>query len=210
MNKTEDMYIDNTESRAAAVVEAVDKFIEDQGLTGKKAIHLRLLAEETIGMVKAMTGDFDALFHIEEEDGEYKLKLTLRTNMDIEKKEELLSVSRSGKNAAAKGFMGKMGEIIENGLLNYDFALRLQQEYGSGYVDYLSMGMGIPSETYVSGNPITWSLNSYRDALSEAEGDSREPVQDAWDELEKSIVASIAKDVIVGIKKDRVDMTIVA
>lgn len=210
MNKTEDMYIDNTESRAAAVVEAVDKFIEDQGLTGKKAIHLRLLAEETIGMVKAMTGDFDALFHIEEEDGEYKLKLTLRTNMDIEKKEELLSVSRSGKNAAAKGFMGKMGEIIENGLLNYDFALRLQQEYGSGYVDYLSMGMGIPSETYVSGNPITWSLNSYRDALSEAEGDSKEPVQDAWDELEKSIVASIAKDVIVGIKKDRVDMTIVA
>ncbi len=210
MNKTEDMYIDNTESRAAAVVEAVDKFIEDQGLTGKKAIHLRLLAEETIGMVKAMTGDFDALFHIEEEEGEYKLKLTLRTNMDIEKKEELLSVSRSGKNAAAKGFMGKMGEIIENGLLNYDFALRLQQEYGSGYVDYLSMGMGIPSETYVSGNPITWSLNSYRDALSEAEGDSKEPVQDAWDELEKSIVASIAKDVIVGIKKDRVDMTIVA
>ena len=58
------------------------------------------------------------------------------------------------------------------------------------------------------GNPITWSLNSYREALSDAENE--EPAQEAWDEIEKSIVASLAKDVIVGIKKDLVEMTIVA
>ena len=33
--------------------------------------------------------------------------------------------------------------------------------------------------------------------------------KEAWDELEKSIVASLARDVIVGIKKDSVTMTIV-
>ena len=59
------------------------------------------------------------------------------------------------------------------------------------------------------GEPIIWSLNNYREGLEQAD-DSDAPVKEAWDELEKSIVASIAKDVVVGVKKDRVEMTIIA
>ncbi|MCR4806681.1 MAG: hypothetical protein K5857_03300 [Lachnospiraceae bacterium] len=208
MNRTEEMYLDNTEDKEMAAIEAVEEFIKKQGVTGKQALHLRLLTEEAIGMVRAMTGDFTASIYMEEENGEYRLRLNLRTYMDIEKKSELLSVATSGKNAAAKGFMGKMKEIVENGLLNYDYMLKLQQEYGTGYTDYISMGMGVSGDMFIAGNPITWSLNSYREALSDAENE--EPAQEAWDEIEKSIVASLAKDVIVGIKKDLVEMTIVA
>ncbi len=55
---------------------------------------------------------------------------------------------------------------------------------------------------------ILWSLYEYKDALKESL-DAGEEVKQAWDELEKSIVASLAKDVLVGVKGNRIDMTIV-
>ena len=209
MNRSGELYVNNTEENAAAALKKIDEFIAHQDIDRKKMIHLRLLAEESIGMVKAMTQDFMALFSMEEENGEYHLKLTFKTDMNREKKSELLSVATSGKNAAAKGFMGKIGDIIENGLLNYDNVMKLQQEYGGGYSDYIGMGMCVPGEIQMAGDPLVWSLSKYKSSLGEgAEGS--DATQYAWDELEKSIVASLAKDVTVGVKKDRVDMVITA
>ncbi|SEL50518.1 MULTISPECIES: hypothetical protein [unclassified Butyrivibrio] len=208
MDKTKELYISDTEEKAQKALDTVDAFINHQGLSGKRAIHLRLLAEETIGMVKAMTGDYQALFWMEHEDGEYRVKLLAKTKMNLEKKEELLSVATSKKNAAAKGFMGKIGDIIENGLLNFDEVMSLQQEYGGGAADFTMCGMGAPGELPPMGDPLIWSLSNYKDALDEAD-DEEDDVKEANDELEKSIVASLAKDVIVGVKKDSVDMTII-
>ena len=42
-----------------------EKFASYVGLTGKDALRLRLLAEETLGMVEAITGDFTATFWLE-------------------------------------------------------------------------------------------------------------------------------------------------
>lgn len=202
MTKSDQLYIDSTEEKASAAIAVVDDFLSLQNLDRKKAIHLRLLAEEAVGMVKAMTGDFEALFWMEQEDGEYKVKLTVKTDMDREKKEELLSLSTSGDNTAAKGVMGKIREIIENSLLDLDSALRQQSQYG-GNNGYTYVGMGMLEDAPV------WSLNSYREAL-EDKSDKDDTDDEAWDELERSIVASLAKDVTIGIKNNLVDMTITA
>lgn len=202
MTKSDQLYIDSTEEKASAAIAVVDEFLSLQNLDRKKAIHLRLLAEEAVGMVKAMTGDFEALFWMEQEDGEYKVKLTVKTDMDREKKEELLSLSTSGDNTAAKGIMGKIREIIENSLLDLDSALRQQSQYG-GNNGYTYVGMGMLEDAPV------WSLNSYREAL-EDKSDKDDTDDEAWDELERSIVASLAKDVTIGIKNNLVDMTITA
>lgn len=202
MTKLEQLYIDGSEEKAAEAIRVADEFIASLQLEHKKALHLRLLAEEAVGLVKAMTGDFEALFWIEEDGGEYRIKLTIKTDMDREKKEELLSLSTSGSNTAAKGIMGKIREIIENNLLDFDSALKMQQQYG-GNNGYTYVGMGMLEDVPV------WSLNSYREALedkSEKDGSDEE----AWDELERSIVASLAKEVTVGIKSNLVDMTIIA
>ena len=209
MNKSAEMYVNNTEENASAALKKIDEFLVHQDIDRKKTIHLRLLAEETIGMVKAMTSDFMALMWVEEEDGVYRIRLTVKTDIDKEKKSELLSVATSGKNAAARGFMGKIGEIIENGLLSYDNVMKLQQEYGSGYTDYVGMGMCVPGEIQMAGDPLVWSLSKYRSSLGEEAG-GEDPAGAAWDELEKSIVASLAQDVAVGVRKDRVDMVITA
>ena len=67
------------------------------------------------------------------------------------------------------------------------------------------MSMGSPSmaaEGYAGVQNILWSMEQYKAALD------GEEQKEAWDELEKSIVANIADDAVVGVKKDRIDMTI--
>lgn len=201
MTQTDKLYIDNTDEKASAAIDMVDEFLDGKDLDRKKKIHLRLLAEETVGMVKAMTGDFEAFFWMEEENGDYKVKLNLKTDMDREKKEDLLSLSTTGENTAAKGFMGRLREVIENSLLDFDSTLKLQQQ-NEANVGYNYMGMGVVGDASMAGTPIVWSLAGYKQTLEDGE--------EAWDELERSIVASLAKDVTIGIRSNVVDMTILA
>ena len=112
MIRTEELYIDNTDEKATAAIAVADEFIKSLVLDKKQAMHIRLLAEETIGMVRAMTVNFEAYFWLEKENDEYRVKLNVRTDMSKEKKEELLSLSTSGENVAVKGFMGKIREMI--------------------------------------------------------------------------------------------------
>ncbi len=207
MNNTQRLVITNTEDSLRRALDEADAFIGAQGLEKKKALHIRLLVEETLGMVKAMAGDFGALFWMEKDGEDLKIRLSVKTEMNKEKKEELLSVSRSGRNAAVKGLMGKIGEIIENGMLSFDEVMKLQQEYDGGYISYAHMGMNAPGEPLITGDLMMWKLSTYKDSLRESK--EKQAHQEAWDELEKSIVAKLAKDVVVGVHKDSVDMTIV-
>ncbi len=205
MTASDKLYIDNTDEKATAALAMADEFIGSLDVDAKKAIHLRLLAEETIGMVRAMTGDFDAYFWMEN-DGEYRVRLDVFTDMDLNKKNELLSLSTSGVNTSAKGFMGKIREFIENSLLGFDYSMKLQQQSGSE-IGYSYMGMGMVGD-YPMTSSYIWSLQNYKNALDESDSDVDRT--EAYDELERSIVASLAKDVIVGVKSNEVNLTIVA
>ena len=206
--KSEERVVNNTDERFASALDMADEFIDSLGIDAKDALHMRLLVEETLGMVKAMTRDFKAVFWIECEENEYRIKLSAKTSMEMEKKDQLLSVSKSGKNAAARGFMGKISDIIENSMLSLNEVNSLNEQYGVGVVNYGSMGAGMVAGTpVIAGDSFQWTLDNYRSALDEAE--DGDPARAAYDELEKSIVAKLAKDVIVGVKKDKVDMEII-
>ena len=71
------------------------------------------------------------------------------------------------------------------------------------------MGMGVVGDASMTGSPIVWSLAGYKQSLEDGESEEGDS-QDAWDELERSIVASLAKDVTIGIRSNVVDMTILA
>lgn len=202
MVKSTETEVNRSEERIGQALEAADAFLKEQGLSGRDAIHVRLLVEETLGMVRAMTGDFRGLFWLERDGDTYQIRLSAQTEMDKWKKKDLISVSTSGENAAAKGFMGKIGDIIENGLLHYSDVMRLQQKYDSGYLDYGMLGVDVQNSMH-----YVWSLHQYQGAL----GDNRQTQQqaeEAWDELERSIVASLADDVVVGVKSGSVELTI--
>ncbi len=180
----------------------VDEEIRKQGYARRDAMHLRLLAEETLGMLKAMAGNYTALIWTERNADEASINISAMTEgINYDTKRELLAVSTSGKNASSKGFMGRIGEFIENSILNREEALDVEREYGAGFLSYDS------DEEKPSDLMVAWSLAEYRKSLRETGAEAGNG-EEARDILEKSIVASLAKDVVVGVKKDKVDMTI--
>ena len=198
--------VDSDVIKASNAIGRADSTIEELKLNKKDSFHLNLIFEETLGMLKEMTGEYSAVIWFEKYKNQCCIRLTAKTEMDINKKKNLLDMSFDGTNSLVKGFMGKVRDVIENGALGYNNVMKLQQEYGGGYVQYGTMGMYSSTEG-MADTGIMWSLCEYRSSLSdEMENVS---VKEAWDELEKSIVAKLAKDVVVGVKGDRVDMTIV-
>lgn len=188
-------------------LDVTNKFAAYAGLDKKQSLRIRLLVEETLGMVSAITGDFGAQFWLENTpDCLCRLHLEARTIMDADKRDELVRVATSRKNEAYKGFMGKIRELMENSRYGLDEMGRLQAEYGGDYLMYSNMGM-VDLETASMGSALyTWSLERYKSSIGNE--DSSDAAEEAWDELEKSIVASIADDVRVSVYGDKVELII--
>lgn len=203
---TEQIFVNSDDSRNEEVYEQMDSVIDSLKLHKSDALHMKLLFEETVSMVKAITGDFTALVWAERYNDECWLRLMGKTKMDIDKKIDLMSVSSTGENAMAVGFMGKIKDIVETGLLTYDGVSKLQQKYnGYGFeCDGTALSVGGVNPTSYSG--FVWTMDEYKQDLNTKESPQSEAY---WDELEKSIVASIAKNVIVGIEKNQMEMAII-
>lgn len=165
------------------------KSAEYVGLNAKQTIRVRLISEEFIGMLKELSQDFEGTFWVESEGLAFTFVAQLHINevMDLQTKRRFIDVSSDKKNAAAKGIMGKIRDIVEN-LLYPEDAM-----YPSTFVSY-------QLETAVLFND-QWTLTRYKEAQREKE----EP----WDELEKSIIANLADDVIVSVKGNNVEIAIV-
>ena len=198
--KTNEIYVTNDGSCREEVLSEVEKYTDYQGVTGKKRIHLRLLTEELLGMVNEITGKFYAYFWIEDDNKNYYINLQADVNMDPEMREELLKSSTSGKNAAAKGVMGKIKNLFQTYLsgLNNQSAFPDTDSYS-----YYTFGADSMS-TFGSTN--VWSLAQYKTNVSSEIPEGR--MNEEWDELERSIVANIADDVSVGIDGSSVKIVV--
>ena len=114
-------------------------------------------------------------------------------------------MSTSGQNASSRGFMGRLGDMVSRAMYNFSKAIDL---YGAETMRYGVVGTGgIDTPSVYDMTPV-WSLKQYRAGLEEQREDS-DDASEAWDELEKSIVANLADDVVVGVKGDRVELVIV-
>ena len=87
-----------------------------QQLSGKDALHLELMTEETLSLVRSITGKMLAGFWIETEGTQVNLHLSTETVMDKEKRYLLLSSASSRKNEAAKTFLGYLRNAFEEAM----------------------------------------------------------------------------------------------
>ncbi len=179
-------------NEALAQAEAVAVY---KSLPAKNALHLRLLTEEMMGMVRALTGKREADFWIEDQNGSYQLHLKTETAMNTLLREKLLEVSTTGQNKEATTFMGKLRDMFERSLepdeTGRDPLMHSGMMTGSGVTSIDSAAAGV------------WSFSLYKSALAKGEGP-----QEDWDQLEKSIVANVADEVEIGIKDNQVEMVI--
>ncbi len=196
--KTDVILISSKGARMENALNEVDKVADYKGLSAKNRLHLRLLTEEMMGMMRSLTGESEGEFWIEDSDQEYDLHLRVVTPMDSVKREQLLAASSSGKNESARGLMGRLRDFFDRGadedIASISTPLMLQ-----GMYDYSSQ----PTLDW------EWSMLRYEEALSSQVRQNASGAKEAWDELEKSVVAHVADDVKVSIRGREVEMTII-
>ena len=193
--KTDVISVSGQKKMMEMAIGQADKVAAYKGLSEKDAMHLRLLTEEMMGLMQSVTGADEGEFWIEDEDGEYRLHLLVRTLLSTEKKEQLLSVSGSGKNESAKGLLGRMLEFFDWGVDD----------------DITSNTLFLPDMYEHTSSPMLdweWSMRQYETALSARVAKEEPGAQEAWDELEKSVVKKVADDVKVYLRRGTAEMVI--
>ena len=188
-----------------AVLAEVEKVTTYNALEDKKALRLRLLAEELCGMLPGLVENFSGEFWAENEGDNYELHVELKADdMSIDLRDELISVSKSGKNAAAKGIMGKIRAVAETMLLAVSDPDLAPIPVDGEFYDYHGYNMGFgyidPTIAIETGYIYSWSLFNYKTAVEEK--------KDEYAELERSIVAKLADDIIVGVRGKNVEIVV--
>ena len=188
--------IENGTKDLAAILNESERVAEYNGLTHKQTLQLRLLCEEIDGLLPNIIDVFDGELWIDFEDGVCKVCVSIEfPEFNSNKKEELVAIAKNKKNAAAVGIVGKIRDAIENVFLNEEAMCAMS----------VSSSIFCYTNSYTDGIDYTysWTLEQYRNSVKKNEQ------AEAWDELEKSVIASVADDVIVGVKGKRADITIV-
>ena len=179
------------------VLNEVEKVTAYNGLEDKEALRLRLLAEELCGMLPGLIENFSGEFWAENDGNNYELHVELKADdMNVELRDELISVSKNKKNASAKGIMGKIRAVAETMLLTASDPTLSNPLLEGEFYDYID-----PTVSCETGYAYSWSLYSYKTSVYENE-------EDAYAELERSIVAKLADDVIVGVRGKNVEIVV--
>ena len=195
--KTDVIVVSSKGNRMNTALEQIDKVAAYKGLSGKNALHLRLLTEEMMGMMRSITGQTEGEFWVEDQDNEYELHLRVAARLNPEKREQLLSASSTGKNESAKGLMGRLRDFFDwssdEDLATFNSPLLLPEAFEHSMSPMLDW---------------EWSMARYENALSARVDRNDAKAREAWDELEKSVVKHVADDVRVAIRGGIVEMTI--
>lgn len=186
--------IENGTRDLAAILQESERVAEYNGLTVKQALQLRLLCEEVDGMLPNIIDEFSGSLWIDYDNGVCKVNVSIRVpELNAGRKKSLIEISSDKKNAAAAGIVGKIRCALEDFLLNEDEYVR------STSAGLLHPSAGFGEEVEYS---YIWSLEQYRNTVNETE-------TAVWDELEKSVIASVADNVIVGVKGNEANIIIV-
>lgn len=173
-------------------LELLEKTSAYCALSHKESLHLRLLGEELLSMMDGILFDYEGMFWVTAEGRAVELHVSADCEVDETERKKLLSVATTGRSTPPKGFMAKVRAVIEQGL------------FGKGYIGadaaYGTL-FGVMSDV---GTGAMWTLSDYSFEVAKRKASHTE----AWDELEKSIVAKLADDVTVSAHNFHVDVVV--
>ncbi|MBR6028447.1 MAG: hypothetical protein IKP40_05095 [Clostridia bacterium] len=196
--KTDVITVSSRGSRMETPLQQAEKVAAYKGLSPRSALHLRLLTEEMMGLMRSITGETEGRFWIEDEDGVYELHLSVQTGMNSSKRDQLLSVSSSGQNDSARGLMGRLRDFFDRGadedVASFTSPLMLASVYDNTSSPTLDW---------------EWTMSAYQRELGQLVSQRNPEAQEAWDEMEKSVVTHVADDVKVSIRGRTAELILV-
>ncbi len=196
MIRTERIFLNSAIRRHEDLQLWAADFAEKAGIGEKNALRLSLLVEETVGMVRGLMDDFESELWLEGDRGGCALHLDVVSAAPA-------SAPKAAGSAPA-GFMARIGELLQCAF-HFDSDADVPDAWLDAVPGYMGLGAARGAdEPLLMGQ---WSLGNYRQTLQErVRRDAAAGA--ALEELEKSIVACEADDVIIGIRDRRVSMVI--
>lgn len=169
------------------VLDEVEKTAKYNGFNGKQQLQLRLLAEELIGMIKVITGEYEAQFWIETGLSSCEIHMTLELLLEDDISEELSAITEANRQAQSL-----VGEIYEFLIKN----MAAKESYG------FKQGDSMSKASFKGLGTLNWSLNSYERVLSANQE------TDKLDLLSKSIIAKLSDDILVSARDNQAEIII--
>ena len=192
--KTDNYIIKDSSEDIPEIQKVIEKVAKYNDLPEKSMRKLQLLAEELIGMEKGLLGFTQGVFYIENKDNEYHLCLHADMAIDITTQERFVTMSKSQKNEAYKGFLGKVRLVADTFL--YTPSSEELVEMNAYAVTDASISTFSPADY-----DMTWLFSNYKNEISEKTPE--------WDELEHSVIASLSDDLLVATRNKSVDIIVV-
>lgn len=190
--KTDKLWVNGNIRRNSEVNEILQAFADQAGITGRDFRHMNLLTEETLGMAHQLLKDFDGEIWIETTPAGYDIIL----EADVHGADE----DSASTPDAPPGFMAKIAEML-NCAYMFESICEMPESLAVTLPDYLSYGIRETGDAPVWTGK--WSLSAYRYNLLNHPGSKVN-----LDELEKSIVGSLADEVTIGIQGHRIRLVI--
>ena len=171
-------------SDAISQIDALDN------LNHKDKNCLRLLTEEMFSMTNNLLKEVESSFEVKRNENDFELCLNAKANISKENQEKFVSLSSKRENISLKTIKGKMISVFEDFIYAYD-------DLPPG----VSPDICMPSD-HMYGYTASWSMLAYMNAVTPQEQ------EEAWDGMEKSIIANFADDIIIGARHKQVQMII--
>ncbi len=206
--KSDVVLLDSNGGGIDSAFQQVDAVASYRDLTSKETLRLHLLTEEMLGIIKGIAGDVPAHYWIEDENcpRHFVLHLSSDIIMDLEKRKQLIALTTSGRNSAAKGITGMLRDFFSKALLS-DPSAGMPDYYGSGLAAWGNVDASAKEPQSDGSAFYGWSLQQYKSTVSDRK-DQEAASAEAWDELEKSIVANLADEVEISIRGGKVELLV--
>ena len=116
--KSDLVQIDNQWGGYNEAVAETRRMAEFCGLNRKDSLRMQLFTEEMMSMLQTVTGETKATFWITCAGRHVEMHMETKTVMDKQKRALLIASSKSGKNDAARSFLGRLRSFFEQAMLS--------------------------------------------------------------------------------------------
>ena len=180
--RTDIIQLDNQGNGFAEIMDQAARTAEYCRLTRQDTLHLQILTEEMLSLVKSVTGSMKSAIWIESDQGKIELHLTTHSRLSRENRDQLIKTASSGKNEAAGTFLGMLRNFLEQAMA--------------------SNAPDVPDDVL---NKLLSHQVLPEDAFQNPEASVDLP---KWDGYEKSILQHVADNVRITIRGDLLDIMV--